>query len=582
MRGGETSYASARLAQAQSDSEMAAAALEPASFASAEEMYHRAAEEEPADMGRSVASFASLAMFRRVARLHHQRSEDVQSNEGDDHEQARYVRTSTHTSSGPASHSGALSGLSVTSGGEDDDVQVRRSRLGTGLKSRNGGRGGLQKRRAGVLSIPVRGGGLVSIEMLPQDGGVGKVGEPFRVTVRVVCDVAPRHRLSDGREGEAFSCGGSGSFASLFAVRSDEHGEYNAGLRDSAGDDGGFATLRDEDEEDPGVSGESTGMRSVRLSSALSLADNRLRINATLEQHVKFAVKRPRCLRRVTATGLVRVPVTAGDVTEMTLTLRPTRRAAFYATLASGPLTITHTLTTSARASFGAQRSADTRIRLTPGIADGSAYAAQNARPTPRWAGAYERRLARAVRGSVRAFAIPVLARSGRGGAAEGVSEEGHRVVPPETEAGNACNHGERECDADDEELKVEESCSRSQHASSGPGSGNDACGKDCEDIGTVPFAGTGDDMCPICLDDASCAEDGDDGSEMVRLPACGHVGHVECLDSWLSRRRVCPVCVAEVKFPKTPGSCKSGSDGGASCCAEHVYLAPVLRRVYC
>ncbi|CAN6237746.1 unnamed protein product [Urochloa humidicola] len=43
--------------------------------------------------------------------------------------------------------------------------------------------------------------------------------------------------------------------------------------------------------------------------------------------------------------------------------------------------------------------------------------------------------------------------------------------------------------------------------------------------------------QCPVCLEDV-------EAGEMVRrLPACGHVFHVECIDMWLHSHRTCPVC---------------------------------------
>ncbi|KAI6687499.1 hypothetical protein NL676_024327 [Syzygium grande] len=42
---------------------------------------------------------------------------------------------------------------------------------------------------------------------------------------------------------------------------------------------------------------------------------------------------------------------------------------------------------------------------------------------------------------------------------------------------------------------------------------------------------------CPICLQDFKEGETG------RRLPKCGHIFHLECLDVWLVRRGSCPMC---------------------------------------
>ncbi|CAN6169783.1 unnamed protein product [Urochloa humidicola] len=55
---------------------------------------------------------------------------------------------------------------------------------------------------------------------------------------------------------------------------------------------------------------------------------------------------------------------------------------------------------------------------------------------------------------------------------------------------------------------------------------------------------------CAVCL---GAVEEG----EMVRrLPACGHVYHVECIDRWLAAHRTCPLCRSELVDP-----CKVTSD---------------------
>ncbi|CAN6243794.1 unnamed protein product [Urochloa humidicola] len=49
--------------------------------------------------------------------------------------------------------------------------------------------------------------------------------------------------------------------------------------------------------------------------------------------------------------------------------------------------------------------------------------------------------------------------------------------------------------------------------------------------------AAAGGEQCPVCLEDV-------EAGEMVRrLPACGHMFHVGCIDMWLESHRTCPVC---------------------------------------
>ena len=47
-------------------------------------------------------------------------------------------------------------------------------------------------------------------------------------------------------------------------------------------------------------------------------------------------------------------------------------------------------------------------------------------------------------------------------------------------------------------------------------------------------------EMCSICMDDLL-------GGEVVRRLECGHVYHQQCVDVWLAKRAVCPLCVRRV-----------------------------------
>ncbi|KAL6614266.1 hypothetical protein ACP70R_036536 [Stipagrostis hirtigluma subsp. patula] len=50
---------------------------------------------------------------------------------------------------------------------------------------------------------------------------------------------------------------------------------------------------------------------------------------------------------------------------------------------------------------------------------------------------------------------------------------------------------------------------------------------------------------CPICKARL-------DGGRCRRLRPCGHVYHAECIDLWLQRKWICPVCRAGVQMSRT------------------------------
>jgi hypothetical protein len=50
-------------------------------------------------------------------------------------------------------------------------------------------------------------------------------------------------------------------------------------------------------------------------------------------------------------------------------------------------------------------------------------------------------------------------------------------------------------------------------------------------------------EVCAICMVEVEVGE-------RVRQFTCGHGYHVDCIDAWLVRKRVCPLCVAVVKLP--------------------------------
>ena len=60
-----------------------------------------------------------------------------------------------------------------------------------------------------------------------------------------------------------------------------------------------------------------------------------------------------------------------------------------------------------------------------------------------------------------------------------------------------------------------------------------------CQDFKTAA-AGTGGD-CAVCLEEFLA------GDRCRLLPRCQHGFHAQCVDSWLRKSRLCPVCRAEV-----------------------------------
>ncbi|KAG7600263.1 Zinc finger RING-type [Arabidopsis suecica] len=57
------------------------------------------------------------------------------------------------------------------------------------------------------------------------------------------------------------------------------------------------------------------------------------------------------------------------------------------------------------------------------------------------------------------------------------------------------------------------------------------------EEGGEEEEEGSGKRFCPICL------EEYEDDHQIRRLKKCGHVFHLLCIDSWLTRERSCPSC---------------------------------------
>ena len=79
--------------------------------------------------------------------------------------------------------------------------------------------------------------------------------------------------------------------------------------------------------------------------------------------------------------------------------------------------------------------------------------------------------------------------------------------------------------------------------------SGRDRCGLAPSALSAIPMlayrrgagAGAGWAQCAICLAVVR------DGETVRRLPACGHLFHVECIDLWLRSHATCPLCRRDV-----------------------------------
>ena len=75
--------------------------------------------------------------------------------------------------------------------------------------------------------------------------------------------------------------------------------------------------------------------------------------------------------------------------------------------------------------------------------------------------------------------------------------------------------------------------------------SGRDRCGLAPSALSAIPMLayrrGAGWAQCAICLAVVR------DGETVRRLPACGHLFHVECIDLWLRSHATCPLCRRDV-----------------------------------
>ncbi|CAN6237711.1 unnamed protein product [Urochloa humidicola] len=63
---------------------------------------------------------------------------------------------------------------------------------------------------------------------------------------------------------------------------------------------------------------------------------------------------------------------------------------------------------------------------------------------------------------------------------------------------------------------------------------------------------------CALC---AVCLEDVEAGEMVRRLPACGHLFHVECIDMWLHSHVTCPLCRCRVSPEQAAAKLTAAAD---------------------
>ncbi|CAN1345765.1 Putative RING-H2 finger protein ATL36 [Linum perenne] len=52
-------------------------------------------------------------------------------------------------------------------------------------------------------------------------------------------------------------------------------------------------------------------------------------------------------------------------------------------------------------------------------------------------------------------------------------------------------------------------------------------------------------------LECAVCISEFEDAETLRLIPACSHVFHIDCIDSWLVSHVTCPVCRADLTLPR-------------------------------
>lgn len=75
-------------------------------------------------------------------------------------------------------------------------------------------------------------------------------------------------------------------------------------------------------------------------------------------------------------------------------------------------------------------------------------------------------------------------------------------------------------------------------------------CGK--EEEKRTPSCGGGEGECVVCLELIRI------GDRCRLIPACSHAFHIQCVDEWLTKRSVCPIC-------RSNAACESGEKNGVN-----------------
>uniref|UniRef100_A0A0D9WQZ5 RING-type E3 ubiquitin transferase n=1 Tax=Leersia perrieri TaxID=77586 RepID=A0A0D9WQZ5_9ORYZ len=84
---------------------------------------------------------------------------------------------------------------------------------------------------------------------------------------------------------------------------------------------------------------------------------------------------------------------------------------------------------------------------------------------------------------------------------------------------------------------------------------------------------GSGSESFLFC---AVCLEEVEGGETVRRLPACGHLFHVDCVDVWLHAHRTCPLCRCELMSPDRNAIAKQPSSAPATSSPDDDALPPV------
>lgn len=69
----------------------------------------------------------------------------------------------------------------------------------------------------------------------------------------------------------------------------------------------------------------------------------------------------------------------------------------------------------------------------------------------------------------------------------------------------------------------------------------------DNDDSHSSSSSSSGEPECTICMAPLSQQPEGEDVTQGTRTLACGHTFHTHCIETWLLRNNLCPLCRAEV-----------------------------------